>query len=274
MTLKLFVADDSATIQKIIGLAFSGEDAAIESVTNGDSALDRIRDFKPDVVLADVYMPGCNGYEICEHIKQDPQLMHTPVVLLVGTFEPYDESEASRVKCDGYLTKPFDTTELIQTVHTLMGKTGMAQKGDTPVEKPGTPGPRGLVSPQAWTSFLGSDSVLDLFNRETLVAAEGNPPAGDWERETSKTVLDFKPAIPAMTAQALSEEVIDSIVDRVVRRMSAEVIREVAWEVVPELSEVIIRRSIEEKNKSCLDEPVPKIDAFRAARPSGSGSGN
>ena len=119
MTLKLLVADDSANIQKIVGLAFSDEDAIVESVSDGEIALDVVRDFRPDVVLADVFMPGCSGYEICARIKDDPELADTAVVLLAGTFEPFDESEASRARCDGFLTKPFNTSDLLQTVHAL-----------------------------------------------------------------------------------------------------------------------------------------------------------
>ena len=121
MTLKLLVADDSVTIQKIINLAFNAEDAVVESVSSGDAAMDAVRVFKPDVILADVFMPGCNGYEVCERIKRDPELQNIPVILLVGTFEPFDEPEASRVRCDAHLSKPFDTSELIETVRSLVG---------------------------------------------------------------------------------------------------------------------------------------------------------
>lgn len=121
MPKKLLVADDSVTIQKVISLAFAGEDVVIESVANGDQAIHKAKEIKPDIVLADVFMPGRNGYEVCARIKEDPELSKIPVVLLVGTFEPFDETEASRAKCDAYLTKPFDTSELLQVVHSLWG---------------------------------------------------------------------------------------------------------------------------------------------------------
>jgi CheY-like chemotaxis protein len=248
MTLRLFVADDSVTIQKIVGLAFSGEDAVVKSVSNGDSALDEVRAFKPDLVLVDVFMPGCNGYEVCAQIKEDPELRETPVLLLVGTFEPFDESEASRVKSDGYLTKPFDTSELIQTVHRLVEKKSEARQAEetaamnlaravsmlpvssaTPIESPVA---HGSVSAVAWESFLGSDRILELFDTETLASAEVK------KMDNAES-----------TEEMISDKMLDLIVDRVVRRMSADVVREVAWEVVPELSEVIIRRAMEEHGK-------------------------
>jgi CheY-like chemotaxis protein len=251
MTLKLFIADDSVTIQKIVGLAFSSEDAIVQSVSSGDSALDEVRAFKPDVVLADVFMPGCNGYEVCARIKEDPELKNTPVILLVGTFEPFDESEASRVQCDGYLTKPFDTTELIQTVHKLLKKNeslpNSAQAARTEDESAGRPfGARNLVSAGAWTSFLGSDRVLDLFEPEIFSAAE-NRTAPPVQSKIFSEAPAFKASAPS--DDFLSDEMLDLIVDRVVRRMTPDVVREVAWEVVPELSEVIIRRTLEERSK-------------------------
>ncbi len=247
MTLKLFVADDSITIQKIVGLAFGSEEATIQSVSNGDSALDDVRAFKPDIVLADVFMPGCNGYEICAYIKEDPELKNTPVILLVGTFEPFDESEASRVKCDGYLTKPFDTTELIQMVHKLIRKKDTAQNNMRPAEVLNAvpvmqSSDRGFANSKVRTSFLGSSRVLDLFDPEVLSAAG---------EKTGQRIQSQPLSTPHATLEeGLSEEALDMIVERVVRRMSTDVVREVAWEVVPELSEVIIRRSIEEQKKS------------------------
>jgi len=252
MTLKLFVADDSVTIQKIVGLAFSGEDAVIQSVSSGDSALDEVRAFKPDIVFADVFMPGCNGYEVCSHIKEDPELRDTPVVLLVGTFEPFDETEAARVKCDGYLTKPFDTEELIQTVHRLINK--KAAEAPAAGEIAPSPGsqakvavgrPRSPVGNRSWDSFLGSGRVLDLFDSEVFCVAE---------KRAAQAVQRIASQIPTSnpTAQPesrVSEAMLEDIVRRVIRRMSADVVREIAWEVVPELSEVIIRRTLEEHNK-------------------------
>src|SRR5687768_2198600 len=122
MTKKLLVADDSITIQKVVSLSFAGEDVVIHSVSNGDQALERIRAVMPDLVLADVFMPGRNGYEVCAAIKDDPNLRQIPVILLVGTFEPFDEAEATRVKSDGRLTKPFDTGEMVDLVHSLIDR--------------------------------------------------------------------------------------------------------------------------------------------------------
>lgn len=99
MSKKLLLADDSVVIQKLVGLSFANEDIEIISTDNGDDAVSLAREVQPDVVLADVVMPGLSGYEVCEAIRQDANLSHLPVLLLTGTFEAFDEasSKASKV---------------------------------------------------------------------------------------------------------------------------------------------------------------------------------
>jgi len=119
---KLLLADDSATIQKVIDLTFADEGVQVVSVGNGREAIDRLLEVRPDVVLADVFMPSPNGYEVCEYVKTNEQLKHIPVMLLVGSFEPFDEAEARRVGADDILTKPFQSIRrLIERVGGLVG---------------------------------------------------------------------------------------------------------------------------------------------------------
>jgi CheY-like chemotaxis protein len=116
---KLLLADDSITIQKVVDLTFADEGVTVLCVSNGREAIERLLDFAPDVVLADVFMPQMNGYEVCEYIKQNDTLKHIPVLLLVGSFEPFDEEEARRVGANDTLTKPF------QSIRRLIEKVGL-----------------------------------------------------------------------------------------------------------------------------------------------------
>ena len=104
---KILVADDNTNIQKMVVLAFEERGIAVTSVGNGEAAVRRIPDVNPDLVLADVFMPVRNGYEVCEFVKKDERFSHVPVILLVGAFDPLDEREARRVGADGVLKKPF-----------------------------------------------------------------------------------------------------------------------------------------------------------------------
>jgi len=125
MAKRILLADDSVTIQKVVELTFMDEDYEVVAVSNGDDALARLADVQPDLVIADVHMPGANGYDLCRHVKQWRPA--TPVLLLVGTFEPFQEEEARRAAADGHLKKPFDSQELLRRVEELIAA---AQSGD------------------------------------------------------------------------------------------------------------------------------------------------
>jgi CheY-like chemotaxis protein len=116
---KLLLADDSITIQKVVDLTFADEGVTVLCVNNGREAIEQLSDFAPDVVLADVLMPEINGYELCEYIKNKNEFKHIPVMLLVGSFEPFDEEEARRVGANDTLTKPF------QSIRRLIEKVGL-----------------------------------------------------------------------------------------------------------------------------------------------------
>ncbi|MEP6800506.1 MAG: response regulator [Acidobacteriota bacterium] len=120
MAKKILLADDSLTIQKVVELTFSDSDYELVCVSNGQRALDRVREDRPDLILADAVMPEKNGYEVCEAIKGDPATSRIPVVLLSGTFEPFDRERAERIGADAIVSKPFDSHQLLAQVDALL----------------------------------------------------------------------------------------------------------------------------------------------------------
>jgi len=119
---KLLLADDSVTIQRVIELTFADEDVQVIAVSDGDQAIARLDADPPDIVLADVGMPGRDGYEVAAYVKQSPRLNHIPVVLLTGAFEPVDQARATSVGCDGVLAKPFEPQLVIGRVKELLAR--------------------------------------------------------------------------------------------------------------------------------------------------------
>ena len=118
---KILLADDSATIRKVVELTFADEGIDVVSVPDGDAAMIAFVADQPDIVIADVNMPGIGGYKLCEMIKQDESTHDIPVVLLTGTFEPFDAGEASRVGANYYFTKPFQSIRaLVDKVNDLL----------------------------------------------------------------------------------------------------------------------------------------------------------
>jgi CheY-like chemotaxis protein len=127
---RILVADDNSNIQKMVGLALKDHGIDVVAVGNGEAAVRKISDLRPDLVLADVFMPVRNGYEVCQYVKMDPSLAHIPVILLVGAFDPLDEQEAQRVGADGVLKKPFVPPDpLISMVKSALQRAAVAHGG-------------------------------------------------------------------------------------------------------------------------------------------------
>jgi len=116
----VLLADDSVTIQKVVGITFANEDVELVTENNGDAALARAREITPDLILADVSMPGLNGYELCAAIRSEPRLARIPVILLTGTFESFDEAKTAEVGADGHIAKPFEAQALVDLVRSTI----------------------------------------------------------------------------------------------------------------------------------------------------------
>jgi CheY-like chemotaxis protein len=133
---KILVADDNSNIQKMVGLALKDQGIDVVAVGNGEAAVRKISDIHPDLVLADVFMPVRNGYEVCRYVKEDSALSHIPVILLVGAFDPLDEQEAQRVGADGVLKKPFVPPDpLISMVKSALNRAGVPMGDAAHAEK-------------------------------------------------------------------------------------------------------------------------------------------
>jgi len=177
---RILVADDNSNIQKMVALALKDEGIDVVAVGNGEAAMRKIPDLRPDLVLADIFMPVRNGYELCEFIKNDSRYMNTPVVLLVGAFDPLDEQETQRVRADGVLKKPFVPPDpLINMVKALLAKSN-GQKS-MPVQTPIPPKP---AAPPAGTQ---ASSMV-----ETQVAPARPLPLPQAEVSSAQQ----KPAVP------------------------------------------------------------------------------
>jgi CheY-like chemotaxis protein len=158
----LLLADDSVTIQRVIELTFADEDVRVVAVSDGEAAIAALGRTPPDIVLADVGMPGRSGYEVAEHIKGTPHLAHIPVVLLTGAFEPIDQARANAAGCDGVLAKPFEPQLVIGRVKELLGRPRQAEPASAS-EAPAVGQTGGFSSGQAAAAQAPASD--DYFNR-------------------------------------------------------------------------------------------------------------
>ena len=168
---KILVADDNSNIQKMVGLALKDQGIDVVAVGNGEAAVRKIADVKPDLVLADVFMPVRNGYEVCQFVKGDSALAHIPVILLVGAFDPLDEQEAQRVGADGVLKKPFVPPDpLISMVKSALARAGVSVGAPAappaPVHKPEPARVASLTAPK------GAPASISLPALEEFPAVE------------------------------------------------------------------------------------------------------
>lgn len=215
MSTRILLADDSVTIRKVVELTFSDSDIHVESVASGREALDCFEDLKPDLVLADVVMPEVSGYEVCQQVKSSTRPV--PVLLLAGTFEPFDPARAEACGADGHLIKPFESHSLVERVEQLLEIAREAARHDAEPD----------VDVEAEALLAEVEQAA-----EEVLAADPEP---DEDNETSATIT-----LP------LSEVDLDRLARRVTQYLAADTLRNIAWDVVPEIAERMIRERLQQ----------------------------
>ncbi len=195
----ILLADDSPTIQRLVAQTLDGGSFELVSVNNGDAAVEKFDEFRPSAVLADIFMPGKNGYEVCSFVKGHPALDQTPVILLVGAYEAYDEDEATRVGANGRITKPFEPQQLLDMVTSMVP--------DDPVD-------------EVLSVTEDDPDGGDLLGLEALFPPEKpEPKYGEITEEEIETIAD-------RVIQKLSTEIIEGIAWDVVPDIAEKIVHE------------------------------------------------
>ena len=244
MSKTVLLADDSVTIRKVVELTFMEEDYALVPLGSGEEALEQLEGVNPDLVIADVNMPGVSGYEVCRRAKElRPE---RPVLLLVGTFEPFDATELEGSGAETHLKKPFDSQELLQTVRDLLAGGEAAAAVPIPDEAAGEEEAAAAEAAAA----EGPQAAVGEPEFEAAVPIDPIPAAE--AAVTSESATGPEEAAEPVAAAAdngggeLSDEAVDRIARRVAELLGPDAVREVAWEVVPDLAEVVIKERLRE----------------------------
>ncbi|MCL5262761.1 MAG: response regulator [Acidobacteria bacterium] len=127
--MKILIVDDEAHLRMLIQQALEDlEDEGAELVTasNGEEALDAIREHQPNLVVLDVMMPKKNGFDVCHTVKNEWGQTHTRIILLTAKGQEFDKQRGEEVGADLYMTKPFDPDMLVEKVRHLLDQTGDA----------------------------------------------------------------------------------------------------------------------------------------------------
>lgn len=113
-TNRIFIADDDEDILQSMAMILEFAGFTVTTTSDCKSILSQLNE-KPDLILLDVWMSGCNGTEICRDIKADPALNHIPVLMVSASHEV--AQFATTAGADGYLEKPFEMATLLSKVH-------------------------------------------------------------------------------------------------------------------------------------------------------------
>ncbi len=112
----VLVVDDSPTVRKIVQMTLEREHIRVITAGDGLSALTSVADEMPSLILLDIQLPRMDGYHICQIIRKNLQFRQIPIIMLSGKDGLFDKMRGRLAGSTEYLTKPFDSAELVQTV--------------------------------------------------------------------------------------------------------------------------------------------------------------
>jgi DNA-binding response OmpR family regulator len=162
---RILLVDDSPHAQRMGERILSDEGFEVVTVTTAESALVRLEDVDPDVVVADTVMPGRNGFDICYYLKISPRHKHVRVILTAGVLDALDEVQVQRVEADGTLRKPFEATALLAAVKPLVeaATTARAQTNHAAEREQSLPGTdarvQGIPKTAPFVALVDSEQV-------------------------------------------------------------------------------------------------------------------
>ena len=125
MSKKVLIVDDEVHIRALLEQTLEDlADAGVELfiAQDGEEGLQYVQEEKPDLVFLDVMMPKLNGYQVCEHIKQDPELKDIYVIMLTAKGQAADKVRGQEVQANEYMTKPFDPDMILQRASEILGR--------------------------------------------------------------------------------------------------------------------------------------------------------
>ena len=123
----ILVIDDEPYIMRSLSYLLQREGYTVETATNGEQGLQRVRSLRPPLVFLDIMMPQMNGYEVCEQVKQDASLEDTYVIMLSAKGQQIDRERGLLGGADEYMTKPFSPREVAQRVRTILTERAAAR---------------------------------------------------------------------------------------------------------------------------------------------------
>jgi twitching motility two-component system response regulator PilG len=124
----VLVVDDSPTVRKIVQLTLQREHIRVVTAGDGLSALAAVADEQPDLILLDIMLPRMDGYNICQVVRRNMAYRDMPIIMLSGKDGLFDKMRGKLAGSTEYITKPFDSTELVQTIKRHLDSTAVRER--------------------------------------------------------------------------------------------------------------------------------------------------
>jgi len=121
MQKKILIVDDEPNIVVPLEFLMEQNNFEVKVAESGEQALEAIEDFKPDLILLDIMLPGMDGYEVCQKVRQNPQLQQTKIIFLSAMARTIDIAKGMGLSADSYITKPFSISDVVDNVKKLLG---------------------------------------------------------------------------------------------------------------------------------------------------------
>jgi two-component system alkaline phosphatase synthesis response regulator PhoP len=118
---RILVVDDEIYIVHILDFSLGMEGYEVLTALDGEQALEKARNEKPDLIVLDIMMPKLDGYETCRRLKADPETKDVPVILLSAKGRNVDQKVGFEVGADDYITKPFSPRKLVERINAILG---------------------------------------------------------------------------------------------------------------------------------------------------------
>jgi len=118
---RVLIVDDEPNIVTALEFLLERRGYEVRVATNGEEAVALVESFRPDVMLLDVMMPKRSGYEVCQRVRERPDMQHVKIVMLSAKGREAEVSKGLSLGADLYITKPFSTQELVERIDALLG---------------------------------------------------------------------------------------------------------------------------------------------------------
>jgi twitching motility two-component system response regulator PilG len=118
----ILIVEDEESLLKLESILLTSKGFDVKGAPNGQAALDAIAENPPDLVLLDIMLPEIDGFEVCRRIKSNPATRHLPVIMLTAKKSREDMARGEKVGADWYITKPFKSAMVIETIQRFLNK--------------------------------------------------------------------------------------------------------------------------------------------------------